>query len=121
MFLIKPDAFRRNAIGVILSSLELRYTIIDMEYFKFTIELVDEFYAEHREKDFYSLLQATMISGPSLAVVVQETWEQSHKDLSDTIREKIGLGYNDSENGVHCSDSFDADIRECDLIFGRAL
>ncbi len=119
MFLIKPDAFRRMEVGNILKFIEGNLEIIDMEFFRFTPELVDEFYAEHKEKDFYGRLQATMISGFSLAILVQENWEQSHKGLSDMIREKIGIGFNPAENGVHCSDSFDAAIRESDLVFGR--
>lgn len=119
MFLIKPDAFRRNIVGHILEYIEDNFDIIDMEYFQFSIELVAEFYVEHIEKDFYSRLQATMISGSSLAIMVQETWDQEHKDLVDTIREKIGVGFNLAENGIHCSDSADSDIRESDLIFGR--
>lgn len=119
MFLIKPDAFRRMEIGNILKHIEGNFEIIDMEFFRFTLEFVDEFYEEHIGKDFYSRLQATMISGFSLAIMVQETWDQSHKDISDIIREKIGIGYNLAENGIHCSDSFDADICETDMIFGR--
>ena len=119
MFLIKPDAFRRMEVGDIIKHIEGNLEILDMEFFRFNVELVDEFYSEHKEKDFYPQLQATMISGPSLAVMVQENWEQSHKDLSNRIREKIGLGFNSAENGIHCSDSFDADIKESDLIFGR--
>ena len=121
MFLIKPDAFRRMEVGKIIEHIEGNFDIIDMEFFRFSVEFIDEFYAEHREKDFYPLLQVTMISGFSLAIMVQENWEQSHKDLSDIIREKIGLGFNSAENGVHCSDSADADIKECDLIFGRHI
>ena len=60
-----------------------------------------------------------MISGSSLAIMVEETWTQEHKDLAGLIREKIGTGFNLAENGIHCSDSFDSDIRESDLIFGR--
>lgn len=118
MFLIKPDAFRRFKVGEIFKHIEIVHTIIDMEFFHFTIILADEFYKEHREKSFYNQLQATMISGPSLAIMVQKTWEQDQKDFSDNIRKIIGLGFNSAENGIHCSDSIDADIRESDLIFG---
>lgn len=121
MFLIKPDAFRREVIGDILKQLEAGYTIIDMEFFRFSVELVDEFYAEHKEKDFYPRLQATMISGPSLAILVQETWIPEHKRVAGSIRRIVGVGLNKAENGIHCSDSFDADMRETDLIFGRGI
>ncbi len=118
MFLIKPDAFRRKIMSGILGYIEYSLEIIDMEFFRFTPELVDEFYAEHKEKDFYGQLQATMISGFSLAITVQETWEPVQKIHSDLIRKVFGVGHNAAENGIHCSDSFDADIRECSLIFG---
>ncbi len=119
MFLIKPDAFRRLRAGEILKHIEMVHSIIDMEYFRFTVDLVDEFYAEHKEKDFYGRLQATMISGSSLAIMVQRTWEQDQKTLADDIRKVVGVGLNAAENGIHCSDSFDSDIKESDLIFGR--
>lgn len=121
MFLIKPDAFRRFKVGDIIKHIEMVHSIIDMEFFRFGVELVDEFYDEHKEKDFYPLLQATMISGWSLAIMVQRNWEPDHKTLSNDIRNIIGIGFNDAENGIHCSDSLDADIRECDLIFGKHL
>lgn len=121
MFLIKPDAFRRFKIGDIISILEINFDIIDMEFFQFNIELVDMFYEEHKEKDFYSQLQATMISGSSLAIVVKDNWAAAHREVSDIIRRKIGIGFNNAENGIHCSDSFDADMRESDLIFGRHI
>lgn len=119
MFLIKPDAFRRDRVGDILKQIENLYTIIDMEFFRFTIDLVDKFYAEHTGKDFFDKLQATMISGPSLAIMIQENWLQEQYELVDKIRTMVGIGFNSSENGIHCSDSFDADILESDLIFGK--
>lgn len=119
MFLIKPDAFLRMQVGIIIEGIEVDLDIIDMEFFQFTVELVDKFYLEHKDKDFYDQLQSTMLSGSSLAIMVQETWTQEQKDISNSIREHIGIGSNSAENGIHCSNSFDADVRESDLIFGR--
>ncbi len=120
MFLIKPDAFRRRRVGTVLRMLEA-YDIIDMEFFRFSVEFVDEFYIEHKEKDFYPQLQATMISGYSLAIMIQENWAPEMRDMVTVIRNEVGLGFNSAENAVHCSDSADADIKECDLIFGRHI
>ncbi len=119
MFLVKPDAFRRMKVGTIFDVLENNFDFIEMEFFQFTVELIEEFYAEHIEKDFYTRLQASMLSGYSLAILVDQVWTQEQKDLCGEIRKTIGIGFNRAENGIHCSDSFDSDIKESDLIFGR--
>lgn len=121
MFLmIKPDAFRRKLVGRILEQLEVCFDVVDMEMFHFIPEGVNEFYVDHVGREYYSRLQATMLTGPCLAIKVSSPWDPRHRRLAERLRHNFAdlETTNKAENLIHASDSVDADIRETKLIFG---
>ena len=70
--LIKPDAVRRGLAGAIISRFESKgLSIVAMELRQMTGELADQLYAEHVERPFYPPLRLFVMSGPSVAMVVE--------------------------------------------------
>lgn len=68
--IIKPDAVRRGIVGTILQRAEQEGLVpIDMHMETMTFELAREFYAEHREHDYFDQLVTFMGSGPSVYVL----------------------------------------------------
>lgn len=72
LLLIKPDAIRRRLIGEILRRVETKgYDIIAIKLEPASRGRFERQYAQHRGRDFYVPLVEFMMSGPSIAVVLQ--------------------------------------------------
>lgn len=127
LFMIKPDATGDNHIGEILQMVEKNGFIIEnLKLFKMDHALVDEFYAEHVGKGFYSEHSEFMRSGKIVGVVL------SREEAVLKLRELVGatdftqaslgtiralFGKSKGENAVHASDSIESAEREIGLIF----
>jgi nucleoside-diphosphate kinase len=127
LVLIKPDAIRRSLAGEIIARFEdrglqlraARLVTVDRS-------LAEEHYAEHTEKPFFGELVDFIISGPTLALVLEGVGAitvvrttMGATDPADaapgTIRGDLSLSMPD--NLVHGSDSPDSAKREIDLWF----
>jgi nucleoside-diphosphate kinase len=127
LVLIKPDAIERALAGEILARVERRGLILrGGKLVRVSRDLGEAHYAEHREKPFFGELLAFIVSGPTLALVVEG--EGAVATLRTTIgatnpadaqpgsiRGDLALAMPD--NLVHASDSPESAEREIALWF----
>jgi nucleoside-diphosphate kinase len=127
LILIKPDAVERKLAGEILGRIERRgFTLRAAKLVRVDRALGETHYAEHREKPFFGELVEFIISGPTLALVVEG------EGAIATLRTTIGAtNPGDAEPGsirgdlavampnnlVHGSDSPESAAREVALWF----
>lgn len=72
LVLIKPDAIRRRLTGEILRRIEAKgYDIIALDMRRPTRGTLERHYESHRGKEYFPALIAFMLSGPSIALVVE--------------------------------------------------
>ena len=84
--LVKPDGLQRGLIGEIIHRFErkgLHLTAIKMVVM--TDEILDEWYAHHKDKSFFGNLKEYMMSYPVVAMV----WEGM--EAAKTIRNLLGI------------------------------
>jgi nucleoside-diphosphate kinase len=131
LFIVKPDAVERNLIGRILAHVEgAGFRIRAARMQTLTRGLAEEFYAEHRERAFFSDLIAYMTSGRVLLVCLER--DQGVLGLREvvgatdpaqaspgTVRQLFGL--DKQRNSVHASDSSKSAERELNLFFSNEL
>ncbi len=125
--MIKPDAVSRGLVGEIISRFEKKgFKIKALKMFKFTREMAEEFYAEHRGKHFFNKLIDFITSGPVVALVLEgpnavETVRimigptDGRKAPPGTIRGDYALDI--TANAIHASDSLEKAIREIKIVF----
>jgi nucleoside-diphosphate kinase len=127
LIVIKPDGFKRNLTGKILSRLEDKgFEIKDLKLFNFTIQKAEEFYSSHREKPFFNELVSFISSGVVVGCILEGNnaintvriligSTKSFEAAPGTIRGDYGLGITD--NIIHASDSYESFIKESRVIF----
>jgi nucleoside-diphosphate kinase len=128
LLLIKPDAVERNLIGQIISRVEeAGLKILDMKMVFFRREMTEQFYGEHKGKEFYNRLIEYMADKKVVALKLEG--EDAIKTLrnlvgatdpkeaeKNTIRADFGVGT--PQNSVHASDSVKSAKREIKFFFG---
>ena len=128
LFIVKPDAVRRNLTGKILAHVEERgFRLVEARLGRITRAEAEEFYAEHRAKPFFEDLAQYMTSGPVMLTCLERDNAVSH------LREVVGatdpalaapgtirklFGESKQMNSVHASDSVPSGEREVTLFFG---
>ena len=125
LVLLKPDTVRRGLVGEVLGRFEAKgLRIVAMDQRTIDAELADQHYAEHVEKAFYPPLREFVISGPLVALVLDEAIEvvralngatDGRKAAPGTIRGDLSLS--NRENLVHGSDSEESAAREIKIWF----
>jgi len=130
LFIVKPDATRRNLTGKILAHVEGKgFRIVEARFTQLTREQCQEFYAEHVGKPFYAELVDFMTSGPVMVCCLER--DNAVAELRDVIGATdpaqaapgtIRKLYAESKgrNSVHASDSPASAEREVKLFFGVA-
>lgn len=127
VILIKPDAVKRGAIGAIISRLEKEgFLLVAAKFLRLPEDLVDVWYAHHKDKPFFPELKSFMTCTPIMAML----WQgedivarvrqlagptDSRKAAKGTIRGDFGLDV--QQNAIHASEDYDSAKREMDLIF----
>jgi len=128
LLLIKPNAVDHKHIGHIITIVESKGFIIrNVRVFQFTKESATEFYYEHAGKEFFHRLITFMISGTTIALILEK------RNAVAELRELVGdadpqtrkagsiralYAEGITENAVHASDSINHAMREIRLIFG---
>ena len=130
LFIVKPDAVKRNLIGKILAHVEQDgFRLVEARLTSITREVCQEFYAEHQGKPFFNDLVGYMTSGAVMVTCLER------ESAITRLREVIGATdpalaepgtirklYAESKqmNSVHASDSPPSAEREVKLFFGVA-
>src|SRR3972149_6406031 len=70
--LIKPDAVKKGVIGEIITRMEKEgYILVAAKFLRMPDDLLDDWYAHHKDKPFFPELKAFMTSTPVMAML----WE----------------------------------------------
>jgi nucleoside-diphosphate kinase len=128
--MIKPDSYMN--IGKIIDHvLESGFTISKMKMAKLSKQIAEEFYAEHKGKNFYDSLISFMTSDVIVGMELInknaiKAWREcigptnsntARQQAPDSIRAKYGT--DGSKNAVHGSDSSTSAARELNIIFNK--
>jgi nucleoside-diphosphate kinase len=127
--LVKPDGLQRGLIGAIMQRFERKgLKLIGLKMMRLTDDLLDTWYAHHKEKSFFKDLKAFMTWTPIVAMV----WEG--QEAVSAVRRIVGVtkGYeaeagsirgdyamSGSQNLIHASDEPDNAKKEIELIFDQ--
>ncbi|MFX4291098.1 nucleoside-diphosphate kinase [Streptomyces bohaiensis] len=128
LVLLKPDAVRRGLVGEIIGRIEAKagWSITALELRTLDRETLARHYAEHEGRPFYEPLMEFMVSGPSIAMIVEgERVIEGVRTLSgptDPIAATPGSIRGDfgtivRENLIHASDSEASAEREMKIFF----
>ncbi len=125
--LIKPDGLQRGLIGSIMARFEQKgLKLIGLKMMRLSDELLDTWYAHHKEKSFFKDLKGFMMWTPVVAMV----WEGT--EAVAAVRNIVGVtkGYeaeagsirgdyamSGSQNLIHASDEPANAEKEIALIF----
>ncbi|MEM7217970.1 MAG: nucleoside-diphosphate kinase [Pseudomonadota bacterium] len=128
--IIKPDATKRDLIGVIYSRIESAgLRIVAAKMIHMSREQAEGFYAEHKEKPFFGSLIDFMTSGPVMVSVLEsaDAVARYRELMGATNPEAAAVGTIRSDhaesleaNSVHGSDSDASAAREIDYFFTDA-
>lgn len=129
MFMIKPDAVARGAVGDIIAAIEREGFVIErLELQRWDAARAESFYEVHRGKPFFGSLVSYITSGPVVPMVLRgEDVIARVRNLmgatdpaqaaSGTLRRKFGTSI--ERNAVHGSDSPASAAREIAVVFGE--
>ena len=127
LFIVKPDAVKRNLIGEIISIFEKKgFKVVKLKMFNFSKVLAEEFYSVHNDKPFFQELVSFITSGRVVAVVIEGNnavattrimigSTKSFEAEPGSIRGDYGLGFTD--NIIHASDSVESFEEEQRVVF----
>jgi nucleoside-diphosphate kinase len=128
--IIKPDAVAKNAIGQVVSLLEVGgLRVIAQKMVRLSTAQAQEFYAVHKERPFYKDLVAFMTEGPVVVQVLEgENAVLRNREImgatdpgkadAGTIRKLVGS--NIERNAVHGSDAQETAKNEIAFFFSGA-
>ena len=127
--LIKPDGMKKHVVGQIIDRFERAgLTITALSLVQLTQDILDTWYAHHKDKPFFPELSAHMMSTKVAAMVLEgEGAVEKVFDIcgptdpkeaqAGTIRRDFGI--DKSHNVVHRSDSSESAQKEIALLFGK--
>ncbi len=125
--LIKPDGFGKHIIGKIIDRFEAAgLRLVALKMIRLTQEILDVWYAHHKDKPFFPSLSQQMMSTPVVAFVlegegaIQKVFDicgptDPSEAAPGTIRRDFGV--DKPHNVVHRSDSAEAATKEIGLLF----
>lgn len=125
--LLKPDGIQRGLLGEIVSRFERKgLKLVGLKLMRLTDDILDEWYAHHKDKGFFKDLKEFMMSSPIVAML----WEGV--EAIDTVRKLVGATHgrlaeagsirgdfsmSQQLNLIHASDGAESAKKETDLIF----
>jgi nucleoside-diphosphate kinase len=125
--LIKPDGVQRGLVGEIVHRFERKgLKLVGLKMVRMTDEMLDSWYAHHKDKSFFSELKKFMSWTPVIAMVWQGVEAiaavrkvvgitKAREAESGSIRGDFGMS--GSQNLIHASDSLESAEKELGLIF----
>jgi nucleoside-diphosphate kinase len=128
--LIKPDGVEKHVIGQVIDRFERAgLGIAGLKMVRLTQEILDVWYAHHKDKPFFPELSRQMMSTPVVAIIVTGNGVvQKVFDIcgpTDPAEAKPGtirrdFGESKPKNVVHRSDSAEAAEKEIGLLFAQS-
>lgn len=125
--LIKPDGLQRGLVGEIMHRFERKgLKLVGVKMIRLTDDILDNWYAHHKDKPFFATLKSFMEWTPVVAMV----WEGV--EAINAVRKIVGItksreaeagsirgdfGMSGSQNIIHASDSPESAEKELGLIF----
>lgn len=125
--LVKPDGVQRGLIGEIIHRFERKgLKLSALKMMNMTDEIIDEWYAHHKERPFFPALKSFMTSYPIVAMV----WEG--QEAASVVRKMIGItqarsaepgtirgdfAVSTQMNLIHASESKEAADKEIKILF----
>ncbi len=125
--LVKPDGLQRGLVGEIIHRFERKgLKLIGVKMIRLTDDVLDNWYAHHKDKPFFATLKSFMEWTPVVAMV----WEGV--EAINAVRKIVGItkareaeagsirgdfGMSGSQNIIHASDSPESAEKELGLIF----
>jgi len=125
--LIKPDGVEKHIIGEIISRFEKAgLVVVALKMVQLTQEILDVWYAHHKDKPFFPELSKQMMSTPVVAFIlegegaIQKVFAicgptDPAEAAPGTIRKDFGV--DKPHNVIHRSDSAQAAQKEIGLLF----
>jgi nucleoside diphosphate kinase len=127
--MIKPITAATNADAILSIAASNGFQVVSRLHTSLTLSQAQQFYEEHRGKEFYEQLTQYMSSGPIVALHLRRAgaimgWrhligptnlEKAVTDRPDSIRAKFGI--DKTRNAVHGSDSPSSAERELRFFF----
>jgi nucleoside-diphosphate kinase len=127
LFIIKPNATRRNLVGAVLKLVEEGgLEIVALKMLSLSKEQAERFYDVHRERPFFASLVEFMCSGPVVPGVAQGAGAverlRTIMGATDPAKADKGTvralyGENIQNNAIHGSDSPENAVREIEFFF----
>ena len=127
--LIKPDGLQRGLVGEIMSRFEKKgLKLVGLKMMKLTDEVLEQWYAHHKDKPFFPKLKGFMKWTPIVAML----WEGN--EAINVVRKLVGVtagyeaeagsirgdfGISHQQNLIHASDSEEGAEKEKGLIFSE--
>lgn len=125
--IIKPDGMKKNIVGEIISRFEKEgLRLVGLKMVQLTNEILEVWYAHHKDKPFFPELSGFMRETPVVAMVVAGSEVVSKvRDLcGPTDSKKAGkgtirgdFGTDIQRNIIHASDSVESADREIEILF----
>lgn len=125
--LIKPDGMRKKIVGKIIDRFEREgLELVGLKLINLTQELLDEWYAHHKDKPFFQDLSKFMQETPVVAMILKgsDAIERVRKLVGPTDSKQAAQGtirgdHGDSvqRNIVHASDAVARAEYEIGLLF----
>lgn len=128
--LVKPDGVQRGLIGEIIHRFERKgLKLCALKMMNMTDEIIDEWYAHHKERPFFPALKSFMTSYPIVAMV----WEG--QEAASVVRKMIGItqarqaepgtirgdfAVSTQMNLIHASESVEAAEKELNILFAES-
>ncbi len=125
--LIKPDGFQKKVVGQVIDRFERAgLSLVALKMVRLTRELLEVWYAHHKDKPFFPSLCQQMMATPVVAMVlegegaIQKVFAicgptDPLEAAPGTIRKDFGV--DKSHNVVHRSDSVEGAAKEIGLLF----
>lgn len=125
--LIKPDGMEKHVVGQIITRFEAAgIKLAALKLVRLTQDILDVWYAHHKDKPFFPELSSQMMSTPVVAMVlegdgvIQKVFDicgptDPKEAAPGTIRRDFGV--DKPHNVVHRSDSVEAAQKEIGLLF----
>jgi len=127
--MIKPDSFKNGHTSeILLEILKAGFKLRAIKITVLTRDKAEQFYEEHRSKEFFEQLTTFMSSGPVMALILEKPdavneyrkligKTDPEKAEEETIRKKYGTST--TQNAVHGADSPEHAQREWSFFFSK--